>query len=349
MATRLDALVKGCPAEWLERSDVAMEVGYTYGELRRFEDANRYLGQALEAEAVEADAGSSATLRAVEQLSNYEARLAEGSAGAGAAPGVVEQSVKTLKASIDRLTQLLEVAKTSERYSLLGSAYKRLASVHADAAAATESLRGAASSYERAHTWNLERGRFNPYPVVNWLSCKALLGEIVPDGEAVLARIEAAARERFAVTREFFDAVAIPDSELYRAVATGALADAKLGDAEVKRLIARYLDAFKTARPSAREIDSVTAQIDLVGSLLKKLRSGDKDTGATCTALASLREAIGGGGSPGQPATAAPGPPPSPRAAPAARKPATSSTTRRDATTPTAQARNRRKPGRRRP
>ena len=39
LAQRLDAVVKGCPAEWLARSDVAMEVGYTYGELRRFEDA----------------------------------------------------------------------------------------------------------------------------------------------------------------------------------------------------------------------------------------------------------------------------------------------------------------------
>ena len=348
MATRLDALVKGCPAEWLERSDVAMELGYTYGELRRFEDANRYLGQALEAEAVEADAGSSATLRAVEQLSNYEARLAEGSAGAGADPVVVEQSVKTLNASIDRLKQLLEVAKTSERHSLLGGAYRRLASVHADATAAMESLRSAAASYERAHAWNLERGRFNPYPVVNWLSCKALLGESVPDGDAVLARIEAAARERFAVTREFFDAVAIPDSELYRAVATGALADARLRDGEVKRLTARYLDAFKMARPSAREIDSVTAQIDRVGSLLKKLRSGHAGTDATCAALASLRGAIGGGGAAGRAASAATGPTPAPRAASAAGKRATRPTTKRAGTKPTPRRRVTRK-GRSRP
>jgi CHAT domain-containing protein/esterase/lipase superfamily enzyme len=318
-AQRLDALVKGCPPEWLQRSDVAMELGYTYGELRRFEDATRYLVLALEAEGVETSMGSSATLQAVEQLSNFEARLAEGSAGDGSDPATVEQSVHALKRSIERLKRLLDVAKTSERYSMLGSAYKRLASVDADVDAARESLRRAAESYERAHAWDVAHGRFNPYPVVNWLSSRALLGETVPDSEILLARVEAAGRERFARAREFFDAVAIPDSELYRAVATGALAGGPQGDSEMNRLVGRYLETFKLARPSAREIDSVTTQIALVERLLRKFRGGEPGTEATCAALASLRAAIGGGA----PASAAERPTPARPSPPAPARRAT--------------------------
>ena len=70
---KLHALVKDCPSNWLAQTDVQMAIGYAYGSLGEFEEAGRYLVYALAGEG----GGSTTTLHAVEQLANFEARLAD--------------------------------------------------------------------------------------------------------------------------------------------------------------------------------------------------------------------------------------------------------------------------------
>ncbi len=290
----LDRLVKACPTEWLGRTDVLTEIGFAYGELERFELATRYLMAALEGEGTE----NRATLRAVEQIANFEARLAEVEARGATSPDARERARETIENAIGRLETLLKVAQTGERLSLLGSAYKRLAVLHDTAAEVREDLVRAAECYRSAHQRALERKGFDPYPVLNWLSISALIGDLPRDVDALLQRCEVAARERWAVECDFFEAVAIPDAQLIRWLASGVPATDKTVD-PVDPLVQSYRETFRWASPSARQIDSVATQIDLLATLVEKLAKGGpaKQVDAarkTVEALTHLRAGIAG-------------------------------------------------------
>ena len=186
--------------------------------------------------------------------------------------------------AVHRLNGVLELAKTGERYALLASAYKRLASLHDDPREIRDNLALAATNYRLAHERALERKGLDPYPVLNWLSAAALLGTPVSDAETLLARSEAAASERFAATRRFFEAVTIPDAALVRALGTGALARGTESGREVERLARLYQDTITQTLPSNREIDSALAQIEIMAALVEKL--GGKSAAAESTASA---------------------------------------------------------------
>lgn len=109
--------------------------------------------------------------------------------------------------------------------------------------------------------------------------------------DALIERCEAAARERYATTRDFFDAAGIADGALLRALRKGVLRQqGGAADAEVKSLVGTYQEVFKRAQPNARQIDSVVKQIDRLGALLKVLAPDD----ATRRHLGALRDALGG-------------------------------------------------------
>ena len=250
---RIEALVKDCPPEWLDRSEVLLALGAAYGELDDLDPAARYLRTALELEATD----NATTLRAVEQLANFEARGAER-----------RNSETEVRKAIERLESLLKVGPSSERYSLLGSAYKRLATLQKDAKAVSGSIRKAAESYRAAHQRALEHGNFDPYPALNWLTLSAISGDTVPEAESILRRAETTARERFAKSRDFFDASAIPDTKVAVALASESLPD------QVGELAALYVDTFKVVSATPREIDSVTRQLALTATLMRKLSTG---------------------------------------------------------------------------
>jgi CHAT domain-containing protein len=274
-AGRIDGLVKECPPEWLERSEVLLALGAAYGEAGNFDPAARFLKAALELETSD----NATTLRAVEQLANFEARSA-----------VRRKSEAEVRKAIERLESLLKVGASSERYALLGSAYKRLAILEADPSKALESVRRAADNYRIAHQRAMQRGAFNPYPALNWITLFAVTGKSVPEADSILARAETAARERFAKTHDFFDASAIPDAKLAVALASESL------PAQVSELAALYADALKLASATGREIDSVTQQLASTASLLRKLSTGKGAEARTksAEALEALIDAISG-------------------------------------------------------
>jgi CHAT domain-containing protein len=286
---RLDTLAKDCPSDWLGLTDVLMAIGFAYGDLAQFDAASRYLVAALEGEGTE----NKTTLQAVERLANFEARLAE--VGVGSAKDEKERERARTDAShaVERLTRVLAIAQTGERYSLLGSAYKRLAMLYDHPAQVTSNLALAAENYHRGHERALERKGFDTYPVLNWLSASTLLGTAPPDTEILLARCESAARERFATSRKFFDAVAIQDAALLRALGSGALAGGESAARETERLVREYLSTFRITQASAREIDSVATQIRILATLLEKLRT-DVAAKATAKTLREISLAIAG-------------------------------------------------------
>ena len=282
----LDVLVKDCPTDWLAQTDVQMAIGYAYGRLGQFDSAGRYLVTAL---AGEGDT-STTTMRAVEQLANFEVRLAEDITN-----GDAEHARELQQSAIARLERLLAVAETAERHNLLGSAYKRRAAIEPNAKTAKKTLSQASEHYAKAHRYRLQREGLDPYPALNWLTLATLLDEQVPDADALLDRCEATAREKFSVDRRFFTAMDMAYTALVRALRSGRLGqDGQAGDNEVAQLQTSFEEVVDLAAPTASELDSIGRQIDIIGRVLGKIWPNRASTRATIARLSRLSERIAG-------------------------------------------------------
>ena len=282
----LKALVADCPSDWLAQTDVLMEIGYAYGRLGQFESAGEYLAAAL---AGDGDNGTT-TLRAVAELANFEALLADHYTEAQAA-----RTRELHKLAISRLEKLIAVAATSERYSLLGSVYKRRAAAERNARNARQALTQAGEKYHLAHQLSLQRQGLDPYPALNWLAAATLLDQEVPDADALIERCEATASEGFRKDRKFWTAIATADAGLVRALRTGRLGlVGQDGDDELGRLASVYQDVIREAAPTARELYGVGRHIEIIAVLLGRLSPRRPATKKTIARLTELRIKITG-------------------------------------------------------
>lgn len=288
----LDALVRDCPTDWLALTDVQMAIGYAYGSLKQFDTASRYLVTAL---AGEGDR-STTTMYAVEQLANFEARHAD-----DIALTEPDRARDLYASAIGRLEQLLAVAETAERHNLIGGAFKRRAVAEQRSSGARKALTLASEHYRRAHVLSIQRRGLDPYPTLNWITLATLLGEEVPDADALLERCEVTARERFLIDRKFFTAIAKADTALVRALRAGSLGrDDQTGADEVAHLKTLYQEVIRKAAPTASELTSVGRQISITARSLEKLTSTRGTTKTTVARLAELRRSIAGEDSDGE-------------------------------------------------
>src|SRR5262249_5352497 len=111
---RLEQLEAKHADPWGAGGAVAGAFGDAYGELGDFDNAIRWYRRAVAAE----DGGAS--MHALEQLGNLRARRGRNAGGAAERQSEIETA-------IDLLQRVVAIEPTSERASLLGSAYKRLA------------------------------------------------------------------------------------------------------------------------------------------------------------------------------------------------------------------------------
>jgi tetratricopeptide (TPR) repeat protein len=267
----LTTLLERCPPAWLKRGDLLAAVGAAYGKVGGFGRATEYLQKALESE----DTAREVSLRVVEQLANLEARWGEKSGQ----PALIE-------GAIERLKTLNRLAETGERLSLLGSAYKRLAQI-TDGQERHAALTASAAWYRRAGDRKLASGEVDPYPVLNWLTVAALLGEAPNDAQVWLARVRAAAKERFAASRSFWDAVSLPDATLLERV----LGDT-LDTVAIDAIVAQYRAAFTESQATAQERDSVLNQLDFMDTLAGQSTDGTRSR--TLRLARNIREQLAG-------------------------------------------------------
>jgi hypothetical protein len=175
---------------------------------------------------------------------------------------------------------------------LLASGYKRLAQVRVDRDEIRLALGQSARHYREAHELNEARGRFDSYPVLNWITLDTLLAQPVPDADSLLARVDAAARERFARSKDFFDAAAIAETALIRALRGQRPGNGEAGT-EAERIAGLYLSAATIAQATPRQIDSVTSQFELLERMLVAL-AVKADTALQWRALfATIRARLG--------------------------------------------------------
>jgi CHAT domain-containing protein len=270
-ASEIDALVGEVPPEWMQRADVLVAAGDAYARAAAFAQAMARYEQALTA----SEAPEAASLAMVEDLANVEARWGERTGDAD-----------RIQHAIERLENLLRVARTPQRLALLGSAHKRLAQVVPGTRSVQAALRSASRYYHEAATEALSRGELEPYFVINWLTVDALLERPPKDAAGWLARARAAGRERFAQTRAVWDVFCLPDVELLTALLQGTLAQEGAAEA----LSALYRAAADEAGASAIELDSALSQLRFVEQIARSL--GDPLHLAQAAAVSKVRALV---------------------------------------------------------
>lgn len=114
----------GSAEKWLARGDVNAAFGQVYGIIGRYEEAIEYLKRAAMA--------SDAETKAIQQLANFEARRAvelleqakkHGKTGPNADPN----ANALFDSSLDRLSSLIKLGPSAERYALKGGTLRRMA------------------------------------------------------------------------------------------------------------------------------------------------------------------------------------------------------------------------------
>lgn len=249
---------------WDANGEVTAGLARAFAEIHDFENAIRYyeMAQASETGAV--------TLKDLEQLANLRVRHAANSASDG--DMARKRAVAEIEWAIRDLEALLSMAATNERYSLLGSSYKRLA-VTAEKTDKSH-LEKMASSYAEAAARKPE----DLYATLNALSGILALGgpwsapqkeyQGIPFAtEAAFDQALAAARELASSeaekARDFWALTYAPDSELLAALRGNDLQE------RLEELKGRYRRLFE--KGSRREQESV---LDHMEFLAKCFESG---------------------------------------------------------------------------
>ncbi len=258
---RLREVEQQCPSEWLKQGNIQERFGVVYGERELFAEAVEHYKQAVECE----DVSSPATLRAVEQWINLTVRQGE-----------QKGDQEIIKKAIDRGEHLLDIAKTPERLSIMGSAYKKLAQFEPDPVQARSYLEQAAAYYHEAAWRRQQEGTADPYPILNALVVEALLGRKTGDElEPSLAQCEGFAQQRFCADRITWDAVTVADVALIRAFVRHVLLK------EQESLVRTYRSVFAESSASQKEQNSALTQMKFMREMVKKVPHADRDASAS--------------------------------------------------------------------
>jgi hypothetical protein len=293
----LRAVLGRAPAAWRERADLQCKLGELYAGLgpEYFEPARAAYLRALAGE----DAASPVPIRAVEQLANLEARSG-GLLAASDQEARREEGLRLAERAIARLNALCglgdpDMAATTcaalgiaspERWALLGSAWKSkaaaLVGLSRPWAAVAEALGESRGAYARGGG-DPEAGEPRPLPLLNRLQLDGVLGGLT--GEERDRRVEAAhrcaerARETYARTGDFFDAVVPAEAEMTVRLFEGRLADA------TDDLVRTYEGAVATVPRSVRQLDAVARRLGELATFLEA--RGDAAEAATLRAVAA--------------------------------------------------------------
>lgn len=238
---------------------VLYELGSAYGELGNYEKAVECYRRAWDDPAANA-----APVKLVEQLGNFECRVAQRLCRKGAEPSAVAAMVASAG---DHLHLALGLGETTERLALLGSFHKRAAAI-AGGDRRQVHLLESAKHYERAHRLHVELySSPDAYYTLNWLQAATLAGAPVEPGEAegLLTALEAGSTRRG--KEDFWARATLANIALTRAVVTRS--------SDLEQAEARYRWAFGT-RSSRRHRDSV---IDHIRDLADLLENGEALTG----------------------------------------------------------------------
>ena len=155
------------PEAWWGSADVCALAAQAFLELGQFEKAIGYYQRMLKAEK------ANAPMLAVEQLASCRSRWA--GVLLHQTPPDTAAAQQLLQQAEDALDSLIALGPTSERYSLLGSVFKRRALMSIKAAARRQALRGMSRAYKQAYDVSRENQAGDAYPLSNQIAADVVL------------------------------------------------------------------------------------------------------------------------------------------------------------------------------
>ncbi len=225
----LDQLSKRVPSdrheEW-SQADAAALLGTLYGEMEDYDRAIAQLDKALSANKAEFP------VKALEQRANYRVKRALKFRQTDD-KSEKDKAIADIKHAIEELNVLNNMAATTERLSLLGSAYKRLAWMHSVKSERKQALEKMCESYQRAYQKVREQQIMDAYPFTNWISSEAILSWFDKNRDSQwrenlakeIAGLVADARQKLANNPQYWDSVVEPDCLLMMSLVEGQLND----------------------------------------------------------------------------------------------------------------------------
>ena len=257
-----------------------------WAELGDFDEAIENYRKAI----LEPKAGAS--LSTIEQLANlqdrYASRLhaerqAQAPTVATISPSQTYQDPdKLIKEATEWLEWLSKLGDTTERLSLLGSLYKRLA-LATTGQERLNMLKKAKRYYGKAHEDAIkETNVLDPYPTLNWITIRFLLSDKKRDellglvNEAKKVTMEKVQREP-----TFWNCIGKPDSTLLCHLVRGDLASHEQEVAEL------YRTAIASG-PTEREVSSVRDHLNFLIGMLDA-----PEQAATVKALEKIKTVLG--------------------------------------------------------
>lgn len=284
-----------CPSGWLGFPQLQSAIGATWYDLNLLEKARAAYLLAVQAE----DHVGQVPIKDIERLANVEARLGERRGTLNGPTGTADDTesgqalIETAIGRLDGLNTLLSVrARTgsalappfnAERSALLGSAYKRLAGLHAqkilsqqasasERAAAGKSMAvalGASSTAYRAAERNPDSGQFLPYQALNRLAMEALAPQAAdtPRAAAIEVARQCANAAAQAKTRGIdpWDEIMQAEALLVERMLDGTLGSTgDAGLAVLNEVAGAYALSLSNAIVKPSQIDSMASHMELM-------------------------------------------------------------------------------------
>jgi hypothetical protein len=285
---RAGALERALPAGWLDGEMLSAMAGVR-GDLGDWKLAIEAYRKAITSRS------ATVTIRDLETLANLEVRFAGRLKRSGGDKSLGDHRDLLAQAK-DRLDWLLKLGETTERLSLVGSAYKRIAMI-VKGDERTQALETASERYRQAYEKSEENhGRVDPYPALNWVACQIALGS--GDKDELVTLIETCEREGARLAEadpQFFYRLHGSDAMLHQHLIEGNLQEP--GVEEV--VIASYRQVLQKGA-SFKEVSSVAEHLEFLREMIRG-RSQDM-----AEALLRIRHSLGVTAPPEEPVTASP-------------------------------------------
>lgn len=297
---------------WLTTPGTQYQLARLYGNV--LPDGFVEARKACQAAIAEEDRNGQVPIVALELMANLESRQAEALALKAlefptADPEramLFDEAIDLVKTAIERLQGLLSITKyvqiaaaldgpvhfssNTERYALLGSAYKRLAIILLQQNQAWQPIQAALleslKAYQQAE--GIELGaKLKAYPLINRLQLAAILNQTPDNCLELLDRAHAAVRLQFTESNDFFDAVMSADIEIARFLANPA--EPNETDDYFIRL---YQEVTREVATTVRNFNSVVQQLRNLAQLLSLAANSLYATNTQMLALSQKKVAI---------------------------------------------------------
>ena len=252
--------------KWIKNSRVQAAFGKAFGELDRFAEAVAHYKAAIGSEK------SDYPVKAIEQWANltcrYALEKAKRSSDVGMPIAERKDIVTSVEEAIEVLQKLRDLAPTSERLCLLGSAHKRAALIY-QGNKRKKAIAMMATRYKEAMKISDEK---DYYPILNELTGRIVSGWLKAgvggpsevEVERLTAKCESLARAEENTEPSFWSLVTIADCLLIRSLTGNTLLEK---DNEVSK---KYREAADRA-VSPRQLRSVIEQIDFLIAMIESI------------------------------------------------------------------------------